>query len=240
MLNDETMSQPYKPNNIWSYFTSKDVRAKVQHHFNCHSLGQQPRITHDSSQCHSKDLNLWPWPLSRCRPRFQFASSGCLLICYLCSEKKREHRDPQSGDWSLIGSYHSLGTCLRLQGIMGNGTFYCFCSNHRFISSFVVLSHPLVLWFPPISYFLFFHSLLLPIRLVFSPSFTPYLNYFPFPLLFHFPPCVSPTPPSSPSSPASYLNCCAHRRTQLSQLPAACIVSTTFIVRSVYKRRTEQ
>lgn len=132
------------------------------------------------------------------------------------------------------------------KGLWEIGTFYCFCSNHLFI-------YPPFSPSCPYSYFVFhsshlpsflFHFLLfLPVLLVSHPSLTPYLNHFPFPLLsvslssLHLS-LSPPHPHRHPSLPILIaLPTGGHSQ---ARLPAGCIVSTSFIVRSVYKKRTEQ
>lgn len=131
---------------------------------------------------------------------------------------------------SLIGSCHSVGTYLQLQGIMGNWDILLFLlQSSLYRSSFLTLlslllsSLCLILL---ISHLFFSFSLFSPSSFCFlisRPSFTPYLNYFPFPLLCVSLSCLHPsislTSSSSPSSLASYLNCSAHRRTQSDWTP---------------------
>lgn len=152
-------------------------------------------------------------------------------------KKKREHGDPRRTDQSLTGSYHSAGTYSQLQGIMGNWDILLFllqsslylCASLALLSS-LSLSH--------LPSFLPFH-LLLPVL--------PRLLSLPILIIsrFHFSPSPSPpficpsTSSSSPSSLASYLNCSARGRSRAG-LPAGRIVVGGFIVRRVYRKRTER
>lgn len=196
------------------------------------------------------DLDLWAAVALSCG--LQARPACCSVISALSEhgkKKKWEQRDPQRRDQSITGSYHSVGTYSQLQGIMGNWDILLFLlQSSLYLSVFLTLL--------PYSYFLFvshsshlpsflpFHFLLfLTVLLVSHPSLTPYLNYFPLPLLSVFLSSLHlslspPHPHRHPSLPILIaLPTGGHSQ---SGLTAGCIVSTSFIVRSVYKKRTDQ
>lgn len=221
----------------WSHVGGAVQRAKVRRRFTLIVFlrGALPSVTHSPSRRRLRDVNPWPWPLGRCRPEFQAAGSGCLLLCYLCSEwtqRKRKRNGnivTRSAETKVLLARIILWALTHnCKGLWEIGTFHCFCSNHLFIclpfspscphSPFCLssLSSPICSFFSrsPLSS----SSPLrprhpsLPILII---------SHFDFSLrvpLF-FPPSVSLTSSSSQSSLASYLNCPACRRTQSRRTP---------------------
>lgn len=174
-----------------------------------------------------------------CRPQFQAAGSCCSVISALSEhgkKKKWEHCDPQKRDQSLTGSYHSVGTYSQLQGNVGNWDILLFLLQSSLSAR--LFSHSC-----PYSCFLFVshRSSFLP----FAPllSFLPVLIIFPFPLLSVFlsPLHLSRSPPHPQRHPwLPILIALPTGGHSQAELPGGCIVSTSFIERSQYIKRTER
>lgn len=150
----------------------------------------------------TRDLDLWAAvaPSSR----LQGQAACCPVISAEWTHGKRRNGDivtRSAGTKVLPARIVLWALTYNCKGLWEIGTYYCFCFDRLFICPRVLtrlfVSQPFSLFF-----------------LVSHPSFTPYLNYFPFPLLsVSHPSSVSLPSSSSPSSLASYLNCSAHRRT---------------------------
>lgn len=135
----------------WSHVGGAVQRAKVRRRFTLIVFlrGARPSVTHSPSRRRLRDVNPWPWPLGCCRPEFQAAGSGCLLLCYLCSEWTQRKRKEMGTLWPAaprpksywLGSFcgHLLTTA-RDYGKLGH-----FIVSAPIISLSVCLSHPPVL-----------------------------------------------------------------------------------------------
>lgn len=195
----------------WSHVGGAVQPAKVQCRFTLivfsGALGPALLILLPGAAC-----GMWTRDLDLCAAvalssRLQARAACCCVISALSEhrekEKKWEHCDPQRRDQSLTGSDHSVGTYSQLQGIMGNWDISLFLlQSSLYLSAFLTLLSLLsFLSVIPLISHLFFLFTLSSFFLFCSmpePSFTPYLNYFPFWLL-------SPCPSLLPSIRLSHL-----------------------------------
>lgn len=196
----------------WSHVGGAVQRAKVRRRFTLivFSPGRSAQRYSFSfpappAGCEPVTLTLGllsPW-VPGCRLGLPAAVLSLLWVNTEKKKKKWEHCDPQRRDQSLTGSDHSVGTYSQLQGIMGNWDISLFLlQSSLYLSAFLTLLSSLSFLsvIPLIShlFFLFTLSSLFLFSSSPAPSFTPYLNYFPFWLL-------SPCPSLLPSIRLSHL-----------------------------------